>query len=117
MIMTLERRRSARQPVDFEVVMRYRQRRFPPARARDLSPEGIYVQTSKLTLPTGTLIEIELDRWGRQWLIPATVVYGDTNGFRLMFHASQSELYRYETATLTATRLPVCGREITAIPS
>jgi hypothetical protein len=113
--MTLERRRSGRYPVEFEIVMRYRQRRFPVAQARDLSPEGIYVRTSNLILPTGTLIELELDRWGRLWLIPAIVVHRDTSGVRLMFRTPQPELFRYETAAWAATRPPVPGPGAAAI--
>ena len=115
--MTVERRLSVRHPVEFDVTMRYRQRRFPVARARDLSPDGIYLQTAKLTLPTGTLIEIELDRWGRQWLIPAMVVHGDAQGFGLMFRRPQPELYRYETAALTAPCPPAAGPKATAVPT
>ncbi len=113
--MTVERRRSSRLPVDFEVIMRYRQRRFPVAQARNLSPEGMYVRTSNLTLPTGTMIEIELDRWGRHWLIPAIVVHGDSRGVGLMFRKPQPELYRYEMAAPATPRPPVQGSESATI--
>jgi hypothetical protein len=103
--MTLGHQRSSLHPIEFEVTLRYRQRRFPVAHARDLSPEGLYVKTTKLTLPVGTLIEIELDRWDRQWLIPAVVVHADANGVELMFRTSQPELYRYETSVVRDTRI------------
>lgn len=113
--MTLERRRSARHPVDFEVTMRYRQRRFPIARACDLSSNGIYVRTANLTLPVGTLVEIELERWGREWLIPTVVVHGDVQGVGLMFRTPQPEFVRYATAALTAPqRAFVANRGIAA---
>jgi len=115
--MISERRRSARHPVDLEITMRYRQRRFPVARACDLSPEGMYVQTANLTLPTGTLLEIELDRWGRQWLIPAMVTHGDAGGVGLMFRTPQPELYEYATSALVAPRPRAAGSETAAIPT
>jgi hypothetical protein len=115
--MMLERRRSARHPVELEVTMRYRQRRFPIARVRDLSPEGMHVQTANLTLPTGTLIEIELDRWGRQWLIPAMVTHGDARGVGLMFRTPQPELYEYATSALVAPQPPATGSGAVAIPT
>jgi hypothetical protein len=90
--------RDYRCSAQFDVLIRYRQRRFPTAQARDLSPAGMYLQTEKLTLPTGTLIEIEFDRWGRQWFIPASVVRGDRCGVELLFRTPQPELYRLETA-------------------
>jgi len=96
--MFAERHRSASHQVELEVVLRYRQRRFPVARARDLSPEGIFVRTTNLTLPVGTLVDLELDRWGRRWLIPAVVIDGDRRGVELMFRTPQPELYRSETA-------------------
>ena len=115
--MTTKRCSNARRPVEFEVTMRYRQRRFPAARARKLCPEGIYVETAKLTLPIGTLVEIELDRWGRQWLIPSVVANGDNRGFELIFQRPQPELYRYVTEALDAPRPPVAGPEAIAIPT
>lgn len=97
--------------------MRYRQRRFPVARARNLSPNGIYVQTAKLTLPIGTLIEIELDYWERQWLIPAIVVHSDARGVGFMFRIPQPELYHYATAALSASRPLFAGSEAVTISS
>jgi len=115
--MTTECCSSARQPVEFEVTLRYRQRRFPTALARNLSLHGMYVETAKLTLPTGTLVEIELDRWGRQWLIPCVVADGDGRGVELMFQRPQPELFRRATEALDAPRPPVGGPEAVAIPS
>ena len=107
--------RGSRHPVEFEVTIRYRQRRFPVAFARNLSPEGMYVQTVNLTLPTGTLVEIELDRWGRQWLIPAVVVDSDVRGVGLMFRTPQPELYAQATSASAALRPPEEGPGIAAV--
>ena len=86
--------------------MRYRQRRFPAARARDLSANGIYAQIASLTLPVGTLIEIELEQWGREWSIPAVVAHGGARGVGLMFRTPQPDLIRYATEALTAQQWP-----------
>ena len=113
--MTAERRGNARHPVEFEVTMRYRQRRFPAAIARNLSSDGVYVETAKLTLPIGTMVEIELDRWGRQWLIPSVVTGGDGRGVELMFQRSQPELFRHATEAPSTPRPPIGGPEAVAI--
>ena len=116
--MTRDRRRSTRHPVDLEVIMRYRQRRFPDAHACDLSANGIYVQTANLTLPVGTLIEIELDHWGRQWSISAVVAHGDARGVGLRFQTPQPELARYAAAALSAPQWPFATAPgIAAIPT
>lgn len=105
--MAVERRFSTRHPEEFEVCMRYRQRWFPVARACDLSSEGIYVRTANLTLPIGTAVEIEIDRWGRQWLVSAIVAHGDTDGVGLRFQTPQPELCRYGTEVLAAPQRPL----------
>ena len=84
----------------FAVEIRYRGRRFSTAHAQNMSREGIYVQTCRLALPRGTMLELEFRRWGREWQTPAIVVHGDSRGFGLMFHETQSELYDYETGAL-----------------
>ena len=91
--MTRERRYSNRHPVDFDLDIRCRGRRFPSAHARNISREGIHVETHQITLPRGTMVELEIRLWGREWLIPAIVVHGDRHGVGLMFREAQSELY------------------------
>jgi hypothetical protein len=92
--MSVERRYSARHPVDFEVRIRFRRRRFLSARARDLSAEGLYLDVRNLTLPCGILIELELSHRGRDWLIPAVVIHASGSGIGLMFRNLQPELFR-----------------------
>ena len=105
--MTVERRYSDRLTVEFDVQIRYRGRRCPIAHARNISQDGMYVRTNHLTLPRGNMLELQLRRWGREWLIPAIVVHDDTRGVGLMFRETQSELYNYEIGALTesVTRL------------
>jgi hypothetical protein len=77
----------------------------------------MYVQTGNLTLPTGMMVEIELDRWGREWLISAVVVHGDVRGVGLMFRNPVRELYRLETAASANPRPPVLRPETTHVPT
>jgi len=104
--MTVERRYSNRHPVDFEVEIRYRRRRFPSGRALNLSQEGIFLETRNLTLPRGTMLDLEIRRWGREWLIPAIVVHGNSRGVGLMFREVQAELFDLEVAALTEPTNP-----------
>jgi len=94
--MPVERRYSKRIRVDYEVELGYRGRRLPNAKARNLSPEGIYIALDNLTLPSGTLLELEIRRWGREWFVPAIVVHGDSRGVGLMFREPQPVLYQNE---------------------
>lgn len=82
----------------FDVVIRYRRRCFPIARVRDISPEGVYVHADKLTLPAGTQVEIEMERWGREWRISAIVIHQGVEGVGLLFQICLPELYELETA-------------------
>lgn len=99
--MTVERRYSDRLTVEFDVEIRYRGRRVPIAHARNISQDGMYVRINHLTLPRGNMLELQLRRWGREWLILAIVVHDDTRGVGLMFRETQSELYDYEIGALT----------------
>jgi hypothetical protein len=92
--MGVERRYCARYPVDFPVQIRYRKRRFLCGQARDLSADGLYLQVRNLTLPSGTLVELELDLQGKQWLVAAVVVHHHGNGIGVMFRDPQPELFR-----------------------
>lgn len=92
--MTAERRYSARLPIDLEVQIRYRGRRFLLARGRNLSLQGIAVAVQNLTLPIGTVVELELDSPGREWLVEAVVAHRDRQGVGLTFREPQPELYQ-----------------------
>ena len=59
--MTTERRNKLRYPVDLGVQIRYRKRRFYGARARNVSAAGMFLELKSLMLPTGTLIELEIE--------------------------------------------------------
>ncbi len=90
--MNSERRACARHPADVPVQIRYRRRRFIGAQGRNLSIEGMYLEVRNLTLPCGTLVDLELESSGRSWLIPAIVVHRDGSGVGVMFCDPQPAL-------------------------
>ncbi|MCG6985280.1 MAG: PilZ domain-containing protein [Thiocapsa sp.] len=104
--MTVELRYCARHPIDLRVHIRYRNRRFFCARARNLSNDGMFLEVQNLTLPTGTLIELELQALGRDWLIPALVVHHRGSGIGVMFRDPQPALYRGLTQTEAGLQPP-----------
>ena len=92
--MTVERRYSARHSIDLKVHVRYRNRRFYCADACNVSTDGMYLKVQNVTLPTGTLVELEFDTQGKSWLIPAIVIHHHGAGIGVMFRDSQPELFR-----------------------
>jgi hypothetical protein len=92
--MSVERRYRSRQPINIRVHIRYRNRRFYSGRALNLSTDGMYLEVQSVTLPTGTLVELELDSCGRDRLVPAVVVHAARGGIGVMFRDPQTELFR-----------------------
>ncbi len=90
--MSVERRYSFRHRIDCAVHIRYRRRRFCRARGRNLCAEGMFLEVQSLTLPTGTLVELELDSEGADWLVPAIVVHHQAGGVGVMFREPRPEL-------------------------
>ncbi|EGV20387.1 PilZ domain-containing protein [Thiocapsa marina] len=92
--MTIERRYCARHPIDLPVSIRYRKRRFICAHACNMSNQGMFLEVRNLTLPTGILVELELECLGKDWLIPALVVHHRGSGIGVMFRDPQPALYQ-----------------------
>jgi hypothetical protein len=111
--MSVERRYSKRLEVEFDLSVGYRGRRFPIATARDLSPDGMFIRIAGITLPSGTLVDVEFERRGRHWLIPAIVVHLHPKGIGVMFREPEFSLYATELHSLEADPA-VAGR---ALPS
>jgi hypothetical protein len=100
MTMTVERRYCVRHPIDLNVYIRYRKRRFICARACNLSDDGMFLEVHNLTLPSGTMVELELQSLGQDRLIPAIVIHHSGTGIGVMFREPQSELYRALTQSV-----------------
>jgi hypothetical protein len=113
--MSVERRYCSRHPVDIRVHIRYRNRRFYSGRARNLSSDGMYLEVRSVTLPTGTLVELELDSGETDRLIPALVVHRDRRGIGVMFRDPQTELLR-ELARARESVVPPRSRGADSLP-
>ena len=98
--MSIEHRHRTRRASDIEVQILYRNRRFRSARGRNLSDQGMYLEVSNLTLPTGTLVVLEVRNMDREWRIPAIVVHQDKTGIGVMFRDTHPELPQASDASL-----------------
>jgi hypothetical protein len=91
--------------VNFPVQVRYRQLRPFPGRASNLSLEGAYLNTQKLKIPTGTLVDLDFQAYGWQWSIAALVVQVSSGGMGVMFREPQPALY--QVFSQPGTRTPI----------
>ena len=98
--MSIDHRYRTRRASDIEVQIQYRNRRFRSARGRNLSDQGMYLEVSNLTLPTGTLVVLEVRDMGREWRIPAIVVHQDKHGIGVMFRDTHPEFPQASDASL-----------------
>ena len=92
--MTAERRYCARHALSLPVQVLYGKRRFCGARVRSLSVQGMSLTLRNLTLPPGTLVELELYGLGRDWLVEAVVAHSAGTEVGVMFRQPQPELYQ-----------------------
>lgn len=108
--MTAERRYCARHPLSLQVQVLYGKRRFCSARVRSLSVQGMSLTLRNLTLPAGTLVELELDGLGREWLVEAVVVHSEGADVGVMFREPQPELHQglLQTGVAGAEDTQIC---------
>lgn len=92
--MSSERRYSARHPIVLPVQIVYGKRRFCGAQAVDLSNQGMCLTLRNLTLPGGTLVELEFACLGREWVIESVVVYRSGSNVGVMFREPRPVLYQ-----------------------
>lgn len=90
--MNVERRYHHRQPHELQVHLRYRNRHFSSATGRNISAEGMFLELQNLTLPTGTLIELEFQTPDHNWRLPALVVHHHSGGIGVLFRDPQPQL-------------------------
>ena len=102
--MTIETRHQRRVRLNFDVNIIYRGRLFQ-ASAGNLSSEGMFLRTDALTLPTGTLIEMEFKLGVIKWLIAGLVVRQSPSGIGIMYRNPQMALF--ELASNIATVHPL----------
>ncbi|MGE5152663.1 MAG: PilZ domain-containing protein [Bdellovibrio bacteriovorus] len=92
--MLADRHHGARHPLGLPVQVLYGRRRVCGARVRSLSIQGMALTLRNLTLPPGTLVELELGGLGRAWLVEAVVVHSAGSEAGLLFRKPQPELYQ-----------------------
>jgi hypothetical protein len=71
----------------------------------------MYLEVQSVTLPTGTLVELEFECQGREWLVPAIVVHHAGNGVGVMFRDPQAGLFKALIQPETAARPPQAAPE------
>jgi hypothetical protein len=90
--MGVERRYSKRVVIGFSVGIRYRGHRALPARAVNVSAEGMYLSTQRLRIPKGTLVQLEFRTLEREWNIDSLVIHAGSEGLGVMFLEPQPDL-------------------------
>jgi len=78
--------------VGFPVQIRYGKRRLHSALGHDITPQGVYLEVRAVTLPEGTPVEVEIDAFGRRWLVAAVVTGSDRGGIEVSFDDPQPQL-------------------------
>ena len=115
--MAIEKRHHQRVDLEFNAQLVYRRRGFP-VRVKNLSTEGIFMETGALTIPTGTLVDMEFGLADHSWQISGLVVHRCPEGVGVMFRMDQPELLDQarqireygETAHATLRKNPIAAR-------
>lgn len=97
--MSMEHRWSERKPIEMEVALYYAPVGTIVGKTRDVSLEGMFVQTSGIDLPLHAELEVSFttrngNGAGKEHHMPAYVVHGGKNGVGLMLrHVDYSDFY------------------------
>ena len=101
-----ERRWSSRKPVTLNVALYYDRIGLLPCKTRDLSAEGMFVQTSHVSLSEGITVDAVLtgqgDFPGHQLHLPARIVRVNADGVGLRFHDFDIDTYQFLRSVLEA---------------
>ena len=89
--MTAEPRHETRDWPGLAVQVLYGRRRFCSAQVRDASIEGMSLTLRNLSLPSGTLVGLELGGLGADWLVEAVVVRSAGTEVSVRFREPQPE--------------------------
>jgi hypothetical protein len=95
---TMEQRWSLRKPVTFEVQVSHKCHPLIRGRSRNISLEGLFIETGIVILPVGACIDVEFalmigEAW-EQVRIPAVVVHRAGHGCGIVFHAFNTMVFR-----------------------
>ncbi|MCG8428896.1 MAG: PilZ domain-containing protein [Chromatiales bacterium] len=89
--MSIERRYNKRIEYRHQAQIVYGGRGFPVT-IKNLSAEGMFLETHLLTIPTGNLVELEFTLGEQNWSISALVIHANRHGLGVAFKTSQPEL-------------------------
>ncbi|MCP3868776.1 MAG: PilZ domain-containing protein [Gammaproteobacteria bacterium] len=90
--MSIERRHKERLDCSLQAHIQHRGRCFS-ARIRNISADGVCLQTSSLTVPNGILVGMEFDSDNVQWQLPGLVVRHQRGGLGIAFKTVQPALF------------------------
>lgn len=107
--MTQERKASVRHPCSFRVDICYGKRYFFSAKTRNLTAEGMFLETTAVTLPPGTHVVLEFRHRGKDWLVPAVSIHNEKRGVALDFQERQPELFRSVAGAIGSAGQPPMG--------
>ncbi|MCU7929551.1 MAG: PilZ domain-containing protein [Candidatus Thiodiazotropha sp. (ex Codakia rugifera)] len=91
--MSVERRYSKRFSMRGQAYIRYRKQQVFPARATNLSVQGVFLKTTDLTMLTGAMVELEVFHMDSYWTIMGIVTHTQPNGIGVMFWHPQPAFY------------------------
>ena len=89
--MSIEKRHIKRIEYRFDVNIAYRRRSFQGV-VRNLSRDGVFIETRLLTIPTGNMIDLEFSLGDDKWQISALIIHTTQSGMGVVFRVPQPEL-------------------------
>ncbi|MCG6974937.1 MAG: PilZ domain-containing protein [Acidiferrobacterales bacterium] len=105
-----ERRWSSRRPIALNVALYYNRIGLLPCKTRDMSTEGMFVQTRHVSLSEGITVDAVLTDQGsfpgHQLRLPAKIVRVNFDGVGLRFHNFDIDTYHF-LRTVLETLEPV----------
>jgi hypothetical protein len=94
----MEQRWSLRKPVMFEVRVTHKCHPVVQGRSRNISLEGLFIETGIVILPVGSFVEVEFALMtGKVWeqvRMLASVVHRTGSGCGIVFHDFNTKVFR-----------------------
>jgi hypothetical protein len=94
----MEQRWSLRKPVMFEVRVTHKCHPLVQGRSKNISLEGLFIETGIVILPVGSFVEVEFALMtGKVWeqiRMPASVVHRTGSGCGIVFHDFNTKVFR-----------------------
>lgn len=94
-----DRRWSARKAISLNVAIYYDRLGLLPCKTMDMSLEGMFIDTGRITLSTNAKVDAVLishyDEESQQLRLPAKIVRVNSEGAGLRFHSFDSDTYYF----------------------